>query len=366
MTTMRSPAVRQKLEAAEAELAALDAEVAALTLDDVEEKPGARKALTAHRSSIQAAERRVDELRRALVLAEKVDRIADVYAATAMRTEQLGEFQKAFAAREAAMEGVLKAAADMADAFGRYSEATQRAVVAVPTGCNVPQMAVGPHGAYGAIFGPCENLIVAEMWRLAPDRKDGVGRWLLPFAKPVQEMVRNKPEAMPEGMTEFKAAHAAIIATVSQQIEHLNETAMRQADMTGAPSPLAQEAASRLSFGEALVEMAAGQPVEALVTAEPEAPREPTPPPLPRLPAFDGFTMSDADAIAGITAVDCCKACSEKGCVLTGDIRCAHPMKGGLTKADLLRPEVVARYAVACTSAGLKNIHAPEPDEVAA
>lgn len=362
--TMRSPAVRQKLEAAQADLAALDAEVAALALDDIEEKPGARKALTAHRSNIQAAERRVDELKRALSLAERVDRVTAVYGATAMRTEQLAEFQKAFAARETAMEGVLKAAADMAAAFGALSEATLRAVVAVPTGCNVPQMAVGPNGAYGAIFGACENLILAELWRLAPDRKDGIGRWLLPFAKPVQEMVRNKPEAMPEGMAEFKASHAAIIATVSQQIENLNETAMRQADMSGELTPPAQEAVSR-PFCEALVEMAAGQPAEATAPAWPtEAPRELTPPPLPRLPAFDAFKMGDADAIAGLTADDCCKGCSEKGCVLTGDIRCSHPLKGGLTRADLLRPEVVTRYAAACTSAGLKNIHAPA--EVAA
>ncbi|MCW2218311.1 hypothetical protein M2232_001843 [Bradyrhizobium japonicum] len=354
----RAPAVRLKLETAQAELAALDAEVATLTLDDAEEKPGARKALTAHRSDMQTAERRVDELKRALALAEKFDRQAAALGATAMRAEQFAVLRKTFDTRETAMADVLKAAADMAKAFGAYSEASLKAVSVVPVGATVPQMAVGPDGAYGTVFGPCELLILAELWRLAPDRKDGTGRFILPFAKPVMEMTRNKPEAMPEGMAEFKAAHAALLANISEQIEHLNETTMRAAEMTGPAPTLSHEGKSPLSFAEAIVEMAAGLPAEAPAPAE--AFRQPTPPPLPSVPAFDAFTTSDADAIAGLTADDCCKACSERGCILTGGIRCAHPHKGGLAKADQLRPEVMTRYATACTSAGLKNIHAPD------
>lgn len=37
---------------------------------------------------------------------------------------------------------------------------------------------------------------------------------------------------------------------------------------------------------------------------------------------------------AGITVHDCCKACNEKGCVISGKSYCAHPRKGGLHGAE--------------------------------
>jgi hypothetical protein len=144
-----------------------------------------------------------------------------------MRSEQLVEFKRQFAAREKAMAAVLKAAADMAAAYGEYSEATLLSVGAVPSGTNVPPMSIGPDGLYGAAFGPCDRLILGELFRLAPGRHDGVGRFVLPFAKPPSEMVRGKPEAIPAGIDEMRAADDAIIADIAKQIEHLDEAAMR-------------------------------------------------------------------------------------------------------------------------------------------
>jgi hypothetical protein len=227
----RAPAARAKLDEAERELADLEASVAALALDASEGKAGAEKALGGHRSKIDQAARTVDELRRAVSLAERLDRQAAVTAAERMRGEQLAEFKKQLAARQKAMAAVLKAAADMAAAYGEFSEATLRAVVAVPMSTVVPQMAIGPNGVYGAAFGPCERLVLAELYRLAPERQDGIGRFVLPFAKPSSEQTRGEPTAIRPGIEELSAANSAIVANISEQIDKLNDQAARAAGM---------------------------------------------------------------------------------------------------------------------------------------
>ena len=93
-------------------------------------------------------------------------------------------------------------------------------------------MAIGPGGVYGPAFGPCERVILAECWRLAPQRNDGIGRFVLPFAKPASEMVRDKPEAIRPGIEELRAADQAILASVVAQIEKLDAAAMRAAGVT--------------------------------------------------------------------------------------------------------------------------------------
>jgi hypothetical protein len=228
----RAPAVAAKLEAARDVLRTLEQDVGQFVLDAAEGVTGAAKRLADLRTTIAAAQRDAGELEQALALAAKLDRQAAATAAAKMREEQLVAFKQHFTAREKAMAAVLKAAADMAAAYGEYSEATLQAVTAVPSGAVVPQMAIGPGGVYGAAFGPCERLILAELWRLAPDRKDGIGRFVVPFAKPASEMVRDKPEAVRPGMEELRAADQAILASVVAQIEKLDAAAMRAAGVT--------------------------------------------------------------------------------------------------------------------------------------
>ncbi|WP_157839464.1 hypothetical protein [Bradyrhizobium diazoefficiens] len=377
--TPRAPAVRVKLEAARAELAALDAEVAALTLDDAEDKPGARKALTVHRSSIQAAERRVDEMKRALALAEKLDRQAAAAGAVRMRDEQFTALKQQFVAREYAAEKVMKAVADLSAAYGRFSECSLNIASVMPSGTTLPTMSIGPNGIFGPALGPCGQLILAELWRIAPERRDGTGRFVLPFVKPGLELMKDVAK-LPVGIDELRSADQAILANISQQVEHLNETALRSADMFDGTAA-AVEPMSR-TFGEALVEAAHSLPQDrpeagarydrsqqtlslgdalAAVGMAGTAPlSKPEPPPLPAAAVFD---MPDAEAIAGMSFEDCAKASGEAGCALTGGPRCSHRMKGGLMKADLLRPEIVRRYAAACAATGMKNIHAPDEVE---
>ncbi|WP_213737071.1 hypothetical protein [Bradyrhizobium sp. dw_411] len=224
---LRAPAIAEKLEAARALLAAHSGEVAQTVLDAVENVPGALKRLTDLRTRISTGELAVAELEKAYDLAGQIDRQASVAAATKMRGEQLVAFRKEFEARQTAMAAVLKAAAAMASAYGEYSEATLRAAAVIPSGTTVPPIAIGGEGMYGAAFGPCERLILAELYRLAPERADGIGRFVLPFAKPPSERFRGNHPAIPAGIEELRAADAAILADVSQQIENLNEAAMR-------------------------------------------------------------------------------------------------------------------------------------------
>jgi hypothetical protein len=228
---LRAAGVAEKLEAARAALTAHNDEVAEVVLAAAENVPGAPKRLFDLRAKISTAEREVDELEKALALAAKIDRQAAVTAATQMRSEQLAEFKKQFATREKAMAAVLKAAAEMAAAYGEYSEATLRTLSAVPAGTVVPQMAIGSEGFAGPAFGPCERLILAEMYRLAPERADGIGRFVLPFAKPSLEFVRGKPGEIKPGIDELREADAAIVADIGRQIEKLDNHAMRAAEI---------------------------------------------------------------------------------------------------------------------------------------
>ena len=53
---------------------------------------------------------------------------------------------------------------------------------------------------------------------------------------------------------------------------------------------------------------------------------------------------AEADAwLAGITLDTCPEGCSEKGCVISGDIY-AHPGKAGLQAIYRTKPEVMARF----------------------
>ena len=228
----RAPAIAEKLDIALGALAELEEQIAELALEAAERTPGAADKLAGHRAKIEAARMASDELAAALRLAERLDRRHAAASAAQMRDEQLAEFKKEMAARGKAMEAVLDAGAVMAKAYGEYSEATLRALIATPTGTVLPIINMGPDNSYGPAFGPGERMVLAELYRLSPDRSDGIGKFVLPFAKPASELVRNAPGDMPAGIDELNAAHEAIIASVSVQIERLNEQAMRAADLT--------------------------------------------------------------------------------------------------------------------------------------
>ena len=222
----RAPAARTKLQAAETARAELDCEVAALALEASEGKPGAAKALDAHRAKIDAAERQVTELRSAVALAEFLDREAAVEALARMRASQLTAYTKAMTARTKALTAVLEAAAVMAKSYGEYAEATQEAMTVVPSGTVVPIMGIGPNNCYGPAWGPAGLLIQSELWRLAPARVVGgedIGRFVIPFAK-APSFISNR-DTMPAALDEWRAADQAILEDVRRQLDALNERA---------------------------------------------------------------------------------------------------------------------------------------------
>jgi len=222
----RAPLIREKLEAAEQALVALESEIGPLACDEAEGKQGAAAKLAALNSRIDAAQRTRHQLRNALRFASQSDRKENASAAARMRSEQLAEFKNNCQAREKAMLAVLEAAATMAKAYGEYSEATLKAAISTPSGTSIPPMAIGPSGLYGPAFGPCERLILAELYRLAPARADAIGRFVLPFAVPTSEMVRHQPEAIPSGIDEFRAADQAIVREIEAQVGALADREM--------------------------------------------------------------------------------------------------------------------------------------------
>ena len=222
LTHPRAPAARAKLLEAEDLLVELSHDIAELALEAAEGKAGSEKALSQHRSRVEAAERQVSELRRAVDLAERLDREAVARHSAQMRAEQLAAFKKAMAARERAMVAVLDAAGAMAAAFANYAQASLDAQAAAPYGTSLPKMQMGPLGTMGAAFGPGESLILAELWRIAPPRGDGQGRWALPFAKPPSPIQRDHRQLKP-AIQEFKSANEAILRSVEEQVASLDQ-----------------------------------------------------------------------------------------------------------------------------------------------
>ncbi|WP_407160161.1 hypothetical protein [Bradyrhizobium sp. STM 3557] len=223
-----APAIAARLEAARAARAVLDPDFDRAVLEAAEGVRGADKRLAELRARVDAADREVAELERALVLGERLDREAIAAAAAKMRAEQLAAFKSAMSARERAMGDLLEAAAAMATAFAAYGQATLTAQTAIPFGTSAPPIAMGQLGTMGPAFGSGEALILAELWRVAPERKDGRGRWAVPFAKPPSPIQRNYRKQAPAIM-EFTSANTAIVRSVEEQVAALDEKQMAAA-----------------------------------------------------------------------------------------------------------------------------------------
>jgi len=224
----RAPAIATKLNQIEATLKDLQAETAILSLEEFEQKPGAAKALSQHRAKIEAVERQASELRQAVKLAEILDRQAIANAAAKSRGEQLAVFKAAMAGREKAMAKALDALAVFAVEYGAYSQATLTAMESVPAGTIAPMVAMGPLGGLGASWSNCERLLLGELFRLAPERADGTGRFIAPFAKaPLHSDLNHR--SLPSALDEFRKADAAVLAEISRQVSDLDKRAMSAA-----------------------------------------------------------------------------------------------------------------------------------------
>jgi hypothetical protein len=224
----RAPAIAAKLAQAEAVLKELQQETAILSLEEFEGKPGASKALAQHRAKLEMAERQASELRQAVELAEKLDRQANASAAATSRADQLALFKAAMAGRSKAMARCLEALAAFSRAYAEYSEETLAAQIAVPAGCTIPAINMGILGSYGHSFGPCEKLILGELFRVAPDRRDGVGRFVPPFAKSPLHSDQNHKE-LPSALSEFQKANTAITQSIIAQCSQIDTREMTAA-----------------------------------------------------------------------------------------------------------------------------------------
>lgn len=132
------------------------------------------------------------------------------------------------AARERAMTTLLDSAAAMATAFATYAQASLDAQAAVPHGTALPMMNMGHLGTLGSAFGAGESLIAAELFRVATPRKDGRGRWVMPIARAPSQFQQDHRKLAPAA-DEFRAANAAILRSVMDQCQALNERDMAAA-----------------------------------------------------------------------------------------------------------------------------------------
>jgi hypothetical protein len=227
--TRRAPAAREKLQQAEAVLAEFEADVALLALEASEGKAGADKALAGHRSKIELAARSVTELRRAVLLADTLDRKAAAGEATRIRREQLSAFCKYGKTRLGAVDDVMKAAATMASAMQTYGSSTQLMVGVLPAGTSLPVMNLGPNGTLGGALGNLELLLAAEFYRLGSGVEPFNGqRYFVPFAK--QPTLGNTDHTkMQSGMEAFCGGHAAIIKEIEGQLAKIDAEDMNVA-----------------------------------------------------------------------------------------------------------------------------------------
>lgn len=331
----RSAQVRASHEAALSVLAELEGEVAQFALDAIERQPGAAERLAGHRERVDAARRAADELRAALELSERLDREADAVGASSLRAEQLAAFERFGAERVEAMTEVIQCVGKSAQAFARYATATASMVNSVPTGTRLPLMGFGD-GTGGNWLGDGEILIGREAYRVA----ELAGAPKLPFARNPPLSHGTSAKRMLPATEILEETQAAVLRELTGQVARLNRADLQTAGVAVPP-----------------LEIVEAPPAPAPVKPTPAVKPAAAAPAAPAQPLFDAFAISDAEALAGITASDCARACGAHGCALTGG-RCAHPRKGGLNLTEQ-RPEVQARYTAACKAVESASIQEP-------
>src|SRR5947208_5745945 len=215
----RAPAVAEKLEAAKSALQNLSAEVGQAALEAAENAPGAARRLADLRSRISAAERDVDELTRAHMLAEKLDRQSDATAAAAMRAEQFAIMKKCAATRLKAVATVMEAIGIAGAAFSEYAIATNDMVIALPTGSRMPFIAMGKNGYAGSWVGDLKSLIAGEAFRVTVTDENGRGA-RLPFAQQ-PELTSDDPGTITPAIDVFTEAQNFVLRDIEGQIEQL-------------------------------------------------------------------------------------------------------------------------------------------------
>ena len=228
----RAPAIALKLEAARSNLQALEADLGQAVLEAEENAPNAAKRLGALRSQIVDAERAVTELSKAHTLATRLDRQSDAAGRAKMRGSQFQAMKAHMAQRGAAMATMVAAAETLHTAYRKYLLATEKAVGVVPIGTVLPVMNLGKDGLQGIAMGDAGRLLAGEFYRLTVPDADG-RRGILPFSAPPSNAFRDDPARIEPALDVIKAADAAIIELIEQQLSRIEASELATA--TGEP-----------------------------------------------------------------------------------------------------------------------------------
>jgi hypothetical protein len=204
-----APAVKEKLEAAEARLAGLESQSADLALDVALDASGAAERAARLDRDLVAARNNVARLRVALEKATERDVDADAAQQREIQLRQFGEFERFVALRADAMAELTAALERAARAHGKFLAATDAMVGAVPIDTTLPAGITGA-GEIGRAM--TAALVAGEMFRLSAP----LGA--LPGARPPSEYYRLQPEAIEPALDSVKLTNGHLLEFVRRQL----------------------------------------------------------------------------------------------------------------------------------------------------
>jgi hypothetical protein len=209
----RAPLVAERLEAARGVVAELEQTVGEAALAEIENGPGAAKAMQALDAKIRAAKAEVDKLEAAHRHALKADFMSLAAGAHAMRIEQFAVMKSKADARMTAFEKLMAGLATMAAAMSEYAILTNEMVVSLPSGTALPSVGLGKNNWAGSWVGNLSTIISGEALRLGVPDENGRGA-RLPFARQV-ELTNNNPAEIEPAVDLMRQAQAAVLRASS-------------------------------------------------------------------------------------------------------------------------------------------------------
>jgi hypothetical protein len=204
-----APAVKEKLDFAEARLASLEAQIADLALDEAIGAPGAAERVAKIDKELVALRNNVARLQVALSAAEERDAAADAAERREIQLRQFGEFERFVSLRAEAMAELAGALERAAKAHGKFLAATDAMVAGVPVGCQLPAGITGA-GEIGRAM--TAALVAGEMFRLSAP----LGA--IPGSRPPSEYYRLQPEAIEPALDSVKLTNGHLLEYVRRQL----------------------------------------------------------------------------------------------------------------------------------------------------
>jgi hypothetical protein len=239
MSAEVAPEISAKLDGAIAGLAEMEAQSSDLALAVVQKKPGAEKALVAHRSRIKEAEAAVGELRFLLSVAEKADARSAADQRHRQRLTELNELEKVAKAKQRSVEIYCRAVEVAAKAYLDILDTSFQMEGWLPSGTNLARYGLTPHSAEALILDGSGNVVscptstesiaAAEMQRYARVTRVG-NSGAMPGARALTPAVIQNPDAVEPWASSNERLTLTMIAHLKSQIETLHQRELAETE----------------------------------------------------------------------------------------------------------------------------------------